>query len=212
MGNTDFIRALRRVGVTLRQILDAQSMVTKEKKARHRSAQAKYMMNKTIADETDIKSISSRVNPLKTNGHADQADIKSISASPTELDIDKRGSYNNNIISNNRARGTRLPEDWNPSDDLWLWGKDHGLSQQVLRTQTAKFKDYWWSKPGENATKLNWDRTWKNWMRDQITNKPNGNGIAPHTRWFDVQSEYKAKYGAEAFKRYNDDIREGRIR
>lgn len=64
------------------------------------------------------------------------------------------------------ARGTRLPEDW-VLPNTWgewalkeqpTWDADH------MRKQALNFRDYWTTKP-ENATKLNWERTWQSWVR-----------------------------------------------
>lgn len=33
------------------------------------------------------------------------------------------------------------------------------------RYETEKFIDYWRSKSGRDATKLDWPGTWRNWMR-----------------------------------------------
>lgn len=58
-----------------------------------------------------------------------------------------------------------MPEEWQPSSDLLERGQELGLDINVLLRQTEAFRDYWLSKPGANAMKLDWDRTWMNWMR-----------------------------------------------
>lgn len=65
------------------------------------------------------------------------------------------------------TQGSRLPEDWNPSECLWSWGKEK-LSEPVLRFETAAFKDFWHAKPGASGKKLDWDKTWKNWVREAV--------------------------------------------
>jgi hypothetical protein len=78
-------------------------------------------------------------------------------------------------------RGTRLPDDWNPSETLWTWGKEK-LSETDLRFETAAFKDFWAAKPGAHGCKLDWDRTWKVWMREALRRlkrfQPKQNGPA----------------------------------
>ena len=39
------------------------------------------------------------------------------------------------------------------------WTADH------VRAQAATFKDYWCSKSGQGATKVDWAGTWRNWVR-----------------------------------------------
>lgn len=34
-----------------------------------------------------------------------------------------------------------------------------------FRTEHKKFIDYWMAKSGRDATKIDWDRTWRNWIR-----------------------------------------------
>lgn len=62
-----------------------------------------------------------------------------------------------------RKRGTRLPSDWTPSPELLNWAKqkcpDVNLSQQ-----TEMFRNYWHAESGARATKVDWDKTWQNWM------------------------------------------------
>jgi len=31
--------------------------------------------------------------------------------------------------------------------------------------ETDKFRDYWLAKSGRDATKVDWNATWKNWLR-----------------------------------------------
>lgn len=68
------------------------------------------------------------------------------------------------LRSGERARATRLPPDWEPNDADW------GEACLTLRTtgakaELAKFRDYWKAKPGKDGTKLDWDATWRNWVR-----------------------------------------------
>jgi uncharacterized protein YdaU (DUF1376 family) len=52
------------------------------------------------------------------------------------------------------ARGSRLPEDWLPRVED---GNDP--------TELVKFRDYWKGAPGQKGVKLDWDATWRNWLR-----------------------------------------------
>lgn len=51
-------------------------------------------------------------------------------------------------------RATRLPDDWHPR-------AEDGLDNLEL----AKFRDYWKAVPGQKGVKLDWDATWRNWLR-----------------------------------------------
>lgn len=62
--------------------------------------------------------------------------------------------------------GTRLPEDWEPSETLLQWAQDNRPDlRHLLPIVVEDFKDYWLSTTGTKATKLDWDRTFKRWIR-----------------------------------------------
>lgn len=64
-----------------------------------------------------------------------------------------------------QRRGSRLTDEWQPSqrvmDDLRT-----KFPNVDFRIELEKFKDYWIAKPGRNAVKLDWDRTWRSWVRN----------------------------------------------
>lgn len=66
--------------------------------------------------------------------------------------------------SSTQNRGTRLPEDWWPTEDLFAWAAAArpDLADQLTET-TEMFKDFWLAEP--NGRKLDWNRTWRNWIR-----------------------------------------------
>ncbi|WP_273719275.1 MULTISPECIES: hypothetical protein [Bartonella] len=64
-------------------------------------------------------------------------------------------------------RGCRLPEDFEPDYDFAI---EEGLPPKRVKVEIAKFRDYWRSKAGANATKIDWQATWRNWVRKAIEN------------------------------------------
>lgn len=62
------------------------------------------------------------------------------------------------------TRGTRLPQGWKPSELLVEWAHAKAPSVNPDR-ESEKFTDYWNAKAGRDATKADWDGTWRNWMR-----------------------------------------------
>ncbi|WP_019224107.1 DUF1376 domain-containing protein [Bartonella rattaustraliani] len=67
-------------------------------------------------------------------------------------------------------RGGRLPKDFEPDFDFAI---QEGLPPERVKVEIAKFRDYWSSKSGANATKLDWQATWRNWVRNSKDfNKP----------------------------------------
>ena len=67
-------------------------------------------------------------------------------------------------------RGTRLPEDWEPDDALMaeLREKYPEVDDQWWSERVAAFLDFWCSKPGKDARKLDWRRTFRNWIREDV--------------------------------------------
>jgi hypothetical protein len=60
-------------------------------------------------------------------------------------------------------KGTRLPEGFAVSDEMREWAREHAPTCG-MRDHEA-FVDYWLSAPGAKGRKLDWVRTWRNWMR-----------------------------------------------
>ena len=60
--------------------------------------------------------------------------------------------------------GSRLPEDWEPSADMLAWAKAERPDIDPL-AETENFRDHWLAKAGKDATKLDWRRTWRKWIR-----------------------------------------------
>jgi uncharacterized protein YdaU (DUF1376 family) len=73
---------------------------------------------------------------------------------------------------NEGSRGTRLPRDWQLPSDWAAWAEGQGVRPEVVRREGERFRDYWISKPGKDGTKLDWQATWRNWMRKHIGDKP----------------------------------------
>lgn len=63
------------------------------------------------------------------------------------------------------VKGTRLPPDWSPDPSLLAWAK--GRRPDLDMTDVVEsFRDFWLSKPGQGATKLDWNATFRNWVRN----------------------------------------------
>lgn len=62
-------------------------------------------------------------------------------------------------------RGTRISEDWNPSQDDYNQALSMGLTVEQVDNEANKFRDYWIAKAGSGGVKLNWSATWRNWCR-----------------------------------------------
>lgn len=72
------------------------------------------------------------------------------------------------------AKGSRLSNDWKLPRDWGEWAVSEGWNPNAVREEAEKFRDYWISKSGSAATKLDWQATWRNWMRNSKSPKTNG--------------------------------------
>lgn len=66
--------------------------------------------------------------------------------------------------SKEEKRASRIKADWMPSQEIidTLKAEYPNLD---YRAEHQNFIDYWIAKPGQAALKLDWDATWRRWMR-----------------------------------------------
>jgi uncharacterized protein YdaU (DUF1376 family) len=67
-------------------------------------------------------------------------------------------------LRSERARATRLPNEWVPSENDLAFAVGKGLAMARIETEALKFLNYWTSKSGQGATKTDWSKTWQNWI------------------------------------------------
>lgn len=76
------------------------------------------------------------------------------------------GDPNNASPSAKPTTGSRLPENWQPSENLQSWAESNRPDLDIAAT-ISTFVDYWHAKPGKDGRKLDWDATFRNWVRGQ---------------------------------------------
>lgn len=102
-------------------------------------------------------------------------------------------------------RGSRLPEDWQPSQAETEWATRE-FPRVDHRLETDKFRDYWLSMPGQRGCKLSWARTWKNWLRNAKTHTGGKNGSD-----YDKPIRGSADWYRERAKRRMDEIEDAEV-
>ena len=60
---------------------------------------------------------------------------------------------------------TSLPKDWKPGPEQIAQAKESRPDVDVA-LEAQKFVDYWIAKGGKEGRKLDWDATWRNWIRN----------------------------------------------
>lgn len=89
----------------------------------------------------------------------------------------------------------RLPIDWTPSENLLSWAKaELGLAGETLRFETDAFRDHFLSVGGAKGRKIDWDRTWCNWMRSHKRHQKKSNVVdfvpsGPKRSWAEIRAE-----------------------
>lgn len=81
-------------------------------------------------------------------------------------------------VEGRSPKGSRLPADWRLATEQIEWAvgaQPTWDAEHALKIGEA-FRDYWTSKPGREGVKLDWDATWRNWVRRE---GPNRNGRGP---------------------------------
>ena len=69
-------------------------------------------------------------------------------------------------------KGSRLSQDWFLTKPMGEWASQERPDIDV-RQVAEQFKDYWIAQPGQKGVKLNWDATWRNWVRNTKAQKAN---------------------------------------
>jgi len=81
----------------------------------------------------------------------------------------------NASTSRARKRASRLPDDWRLPREWGQWALGEGWSEQAVRAEADKFRDYWIAASGQKATKRDWFATWRNWLRNVPKEGNHGN-------------------------------------
>ena len=72
-------------------------------------------------------------------------------------------------------KGARLSENWTLPRPWGKWALQH-LSEKEVRDQAERFRDFWIGVPGQRGIKLDWQATWRNWVRSAVARGAHVNG------------------------------------
>lgn len=102
-----------------------------------------------------------------TPGHSG---VTLLAHKPSSSPSGKKPSYEPSVSARARAtttQGTRIPDDWMPSEAARSWTSERMDPGRVCDTLDA-FRDYWRAQPGQRGRKADWDATWRNWVRREL--------------------------------------------
>lgn len=125
------------------------------------AAQVKTILSaKGSPIDTFTPAFTPETTPAVTPGRGQALAVPTTTGTTTETstDVDEKKSAP-------AARGTRLSDSWMPSEDLLQWARAERSDIDPVKEADA-FRDYWLSQPGQKGVKTDWDRTFKNWIRN----------------------------------------------
>lgn len=94
--------------------------------------------------------------------------------------------------STSTARGSRLPEGWEPSENLVAWTRTNAPAA-ATNTEVERFRDYWTAQPGARGRKVSWDATWRNWARRRQDDATQRSGYRSQTQVMaDIRAQAQA--------------------
>lgn len=64
--------------------------------------------------------------------------------------------------------GARLSPEWKLPTEWGQWAEELGMTRDAIIRESEKFRDFWVAKTGANATKADWQATWRNWIRKHL--------------------------------------------
>jgi len=128
--------------------------------------------------EVEIKDYQEQVEKNKNNGKLGGRPKKTqvvIDGLPNESQNNPNQepvTINHKPIKERQQRGSRLAQDWFLTKAMGDWATQERPDLDV-RQVAEQFKDYWVSQAGQKGVKLDWDATWRNWVRNTKAVKPN---------------------------------------
>ena len=103
----------------------------------------------------------------------EQDDINAISDryQDDSLETERETETETEVETKQRTKGSRLSTDFKLHE---TWTEFCQTERPDLNPQKVfdSFKDYWVAKAGSQGVKLDWQATWRNWVRNQNVAKP----------------------------------------
>lgn len=168
-------------GYTMPDYLERHGNWSAEKIRAHRAAaaerQARARERKAGSQHDDTSRRESRVTHTVSHAvsHSSPSHpIPSHEVPPTDSlrsSVPPEGAADAEPAKPKPKRGTRIPADFALTGEMRDWGKTH-FPHVNGETETEAFIDYWRGAPGQRGTKLDWQATWRNWIRRAAERAP----------------------------------------
>lgn len=150
-----------RIGPALMPFFDEVGGALVQKRLREEAAYTE----RQVQHQSDRKRGEKSDNSLKNNKPNTSADISTGKPwnHPTQLPNirekeEPKGS--------SKKKGSRLTEDWVLPRGWGQWAvESEGLTEEEVRRQAERFRDFWLGVSGQRGVKMDWQATWRNWIR-----------------------------------------------
>ena len=103
------------------------------------------------------------IEPNKANGYVPPKRNESIPEPYIEEEKEEpKGSPKKTNLGSRILAEWKLPKDWGE------WAVSEGMDDLSVRKQADRFRDYWLGISGKAGVKLDWQATWRNWVRRSL--------------------------------------------
>lgn len=159
--------------IALEELLETKRAKERARQAKHRAKVQKDNENNVMSRDVTLDDVTS-VNERDLTGEPAQVvnTTSSLRSEGTQeanasfVDASKPADPEKPKTKPPKAsRGTRLPEDWEPSEADVDAARKQGLTDEEISRATIEFRNYWCART-RDATKLSWHRTWENRVCD----------------------------------------------
>lgn len=136
------------IGRTAELLAEKRPMSNAERQAKYRERQRELQeSNESVTPVTDLEEKEKRTKKEK------------------EPPISKEKPPKGGKKKSSSPRAARLPEGWVLPEDWGDWAVGEGMATEQVLREEEKFRDYWLGVGGEKSRKVNWEATWRNWIR-----------------------------------------------
>ena len=112
-----------------------------------------------VSDSSTMRVAKHRQKKKQASNADETLQERPSNAIDTDTDTDSDKKQNKRKLGSRLAQDFILPDDW----EYWANKQRPELNAKLVADQ---FKDYWIAQPGQKGVKLDWEATWRNWVRN----------------------------------------------
>jgi hypothetical protein len=127
------------------------------------------MEQKREADRVRIFEKRQQINDVASVSQMSQC-VANVAHTDTDTDVKEQ--------KQKRSQGSRLPLGWQPSEPLKAWAIRKRPDLEIPE-MVEKFRDHWCAMSGRSGVKLDWEATFRNWIRGERVGSLKGVSAAP---------------------------------